>query len=87
MSMKILSLSQVRANLPKLVEEVDRKFGRVTLTRSGKAKAVLMSSDEFEGWQETIEILNDTATLKAIRRGESDRRSGRTVPAADVSWD
>ncbi len=38
-------------------------------TRNGRAAAVLLSADQFEGWRETVEILADKELMKEIRRG------------------
>lgn len=62
-----LGVSEARARLPKLVEEVDTRFERLTITKGGKAKAVLMSSEEFESWMETIEEYQDIESLKRAR--------------------
>ena len=65
--MMTLGVSQVRQNLPKLIDEIDARFDRLFITKSGKAKAVLMSSEEFESWVETIEEYHDPESLKRAR--------------------
>ena len=65
--MMTLGVSQVRQNLPKLIDEIDARFERLFITKGGKAKAVLMSSDEFESWMETIEEYQDPESLKRAR--------------------
>jgi len=59
-----LGISQVRQNLPKLIDEVDARFERLFITKGGKAKAVIMSADEFESWTETIASYEDPETMK-----------------------
>lgn len=82
--MKTLPISEARANLLKLVDEVDNKFDRITLTKSGKAKAVLMSVDEFDSWMETIDVLNDSATMAALVEAQHDVATGRLVTHDEV---
>lgn len=65
--MMILGISQVRQNLPKLIDEIDARFERLFITKGGKAKAVIMSADEFESWMETIEEYQDPESLKRTR--------------------
>lgn len=65
--MMTLGISQVRQNLPKLIDEIDTRFERLFITKGGKAKAVLMSSEEFESWIETIASHEDPETMKVIR--------------------
>ena len=65
--MMTLGVSQVRQNLPKLIDEIDARFERLFITKGGKAKAVLMSAEEFESWMETIEEYQDPESLKRAR--------------------
>lgn len=65
--MMTLGVSQVRQNLPKLIDEIDARFERLFITKGGKAKAVIMSSEEFESWVETIASYEDPQTMKVIR--------------------
>jgi antitoxin YefM len=77
--MKTYSISDARAKLSQLVEAVDEGFERVLFTKSGKAKAVLMSSEEFDSWMETLDILADRATMRKLRRAEQDVVAGKIV--------
>ncbi|MEK7533969.1 MAG: type II toxin-antitoxin system Phd/YefM family antitoxin [Patescibacteria group bacterium] len=65
--MMTLGVSQVRQNLPKLIDEIDARFERLFITKGGKAKAVLMSAEEFESWMETIEEYQDPESLERAR--------------------
>lgn len=67
--MKVLPLSEVKAKLSKLVDEVAARDEEIVITRNGRAAAVLLSQDQFEGWRETVEILADKELMKEIRRG------------------
>ena len=82
-----LPISEARAKLSQLVDDVDGRFERVQITKSGKPKAVLVSQEEIDGWLETIDILSDPETMKAIREGEADIKAGRVVPASAIKWD
>ena len=62
-----LGVSEARANLPKLIDQIDARFERLFITKGGKAKAVIMSSDEFESWMETIEEYQDPESLERAR--------------------
>lgn len=62
--MNILGISQVRNKLPQLVDEVDEKLGQLFITKNGRAKAVLVSAEEFDSWIETIASYSDPETMK-----------------------
>jgi prevent-host-death family protein len=82
--MKTVPLTEARKDLSKIVDEVSNVHEHITITRQGKPAAVVMSADEFESWQETLEILADPKALAAIRRAEKDLKAGRVRPWEEV---
>lgn len=67
--MKTLPLSEAKAQLSRLIDEVNARDERVTITRNGKPVAVLVSLDEIESWQETVAIRSDAELMEEIRAG------------------
>jgi prevent-host-death family protein len=70
--MKVLALSEAKAKLSEIVDRVDRRSEQVTITRNGKAVAMIVSKDEYDSLRETIEILQNPALMKEIRAGIRD---------------
>ena len=77
--MKTLSLTEVKAKLSELVDEVESRDERIVITRKGRPAAVLVSQDDLESWQETLEITSDRALMTEIRRGIRQIQRGQTV--------
>lgn len=72
-----LSISEARKNIFKIAEMVQKPAVRYTLTENGRPKAVVLSADEFESWQETLEVIKDFPDLeKDIKELEEDKKSG-----------
>lgn len=67
--MKTLPLSEVKSKLSGLIERVRTLDEEIVITRNGKPAAVLVSAEEFDGWQETLAIRGDAAFRKEIRAG------------------
>ena len=67
--MKIVPLSKVRTKFSHILDVVERKDEAITITRNGKPVAVIVSKDEYDGWQETMEIISDAEFMKEIRAG------------------
>jgi len=67
--MKTLPLSEVKARLSELVERVHSMDEEITITKNGRATAVIVSSDEFESWKETVAIQSDRDLMREIRKG------------------
>lgn len=67
--MKTLSLSEAKAKLSGLVEQVERRDEEVVITRNGRPAAVLVSPEEYESWKETRAIRADRDLMREIRAG------------------
>ncbi len=75
--METLPLATVKAQLSSLVDQVEDTHQRVVITRNGKPAAILISPDDLEGLEETLEILSDKETMKRIRQSQADIKAGR----------
>jgi prevent-host-death family protein len=76
---RFLTVTEAKRTFCELVRETDETFDRVIITRDGHPAAVLLAYDDYDGMQETIEIMSDPELVKAIREGEQDIGAGRTV--------
>jgi len=82
--MRTFQLSEVKARLSRLVDEVESGDERIVITRRGRPTAVLVSTDDLDSWQETLEITSDRTLLAEIRRGIRQIERGQTVSYEDV---
>lgn len=67
--MRVLPLSEVKSKLSELVDVIERRDEEVMITRNGRAVAMIVSKDEYEGWRETAAITKDKEFMKEIRAG------------------
>jgi antitoxin YefM len=67
--MKTMPLSEVKTKLSELVDAVERRDEVVSITRNGKPVAMIVSKEEYESWQETIDIMRDAKLMREIRKG------------------
>ena len=80
MSTETVSLTEMRPRLSELLARAREHFDRFVITRRGRAEAVLLSADEFDGLLETLEILSDKALVKRlVGRMTSCRAAGATA--------
>ncbi len=75
--MRILPLAEAKAKLSKLVADVETTDEEITITKNGRAAAVLVGYDEFERWKETAGILADRRFSAEVRKGISSLKRGR----------
>ena len=81
---RTVPLTEARASLSELLDEIVAQQDHVVITRNGRPVALLMSMDEWESWEETIEVLSDEETMAALKRSEEDVAAGRLVELDDV---
>ena len=67
--MKTLPLSEVKAKLSRLIDDVSARDEEVVITRNGVPAAVLVSADEYGCWQETLAVRADTELMRDILEG------------------
>ena len=75
----LIPISDVRANLPDLVNKVNKNLERVVITVNGQPKAILVSAEELESLEETSEILAIPGAKKSIKEGLRQAKKGLGV--------
>ena len=78
-AMGIESLRMVRDHFSDIVDRVEREHERVTVTRNGRAAAVLISPDDLAQLEETIDVLGDPDALADIREADAAYARGDVV--------
>src|SRR5918999_4636558 len=81
---KIVPFSEARANLTELLDALESKNEHVLITRNGRPSAVMLSADEYESLEETLDILQDKDLMQALKRSEADVAAGRVVELEDL---
>ncbi len=69
---KIIPFTQARSNLTEILDELEDHHEHVLITRNGRPSAVLLSADEFEALEETLEILQDDELMEALQRSATE---------------
>ena len=80
----ILPVTTVKRNLMKLLKELQGGDSHVIITKDGKASGILMSTEEYEGMMETLEILSDKKAMKSLKKAQKDFENGRVYTHEDV---
>jgi len=76
-------LSEAKARLFELARRVRQQHERIILTRNGKPEAVLLSVDDVEGLDMTLEILSNSDVVARI--SESLAALGHGDPGFDMA--
>ncbi len=62
-----MSLADVKNRLSEVVDRLEREHGRVVITKHGHPAAVVISVEDLESLEETLDIMDNAALLSDIR--------------------
>lgn len=71
-----MPLGDVKNRLSEVVERLEREHGRVVITKHGRPAAVVLSVEDLEGLEETLEILADPRLMRRIRKANAEIAAG-----------
>ncbi|HUR23917.1 MAG TPA: type II toxin-antitoxin system Phd/YefM family antitoxin [Acidimicrobiales bacterium] len=78
------ALRTVKDRLSEYVDRVQRHHERVVITRNGTPAAVLISADDLEALEETLDVLSDRAALAELREAKRAVANGDVVRGVDA---
>lgn len=76
--MTTVAVRAAKDQLSSLLDQVERTHDRVVITRNGLPAGVLMSTDDLEALEETLDVLSSPALVADLAEGR------RAVAAGDV---
>lgn len=74
-----IPLADVKNRLSEVVDRLERTHGRVVITKHGRPAAVLMSLEDLESLEETLDILRSPALMADLAEAEQEIAAGRAV--------
>jgi len=82
--MSTIPLSEAKARLSEIADEVGRTHERVHITRNGREYVVLLAAEDLESIEATLELLADTQAQERIAAGEADFAGGDVLDEQQV---
>lgn len=74
-----LPLAEIKARLSEVVDKVQDQHERVILTRNGRPAAVLISPDDLETLEDTLELLSDPRAAAEIAKAREEITAGKGI--------
>jgi antitoxin YefM len=71
----LYTASDARANFYTLLRDASVGVASFEITNKYGEAAVLMSKEEYDSWQETIDVLQSPAEMKAITTAKKQRKT------------
>jgi len=80
---EVLPFSEVKAHLSELADRVEVEHDRIMVTRNGRPSFVLMSPDDLESLEETLDIVRDDDLMKSLRQSRKEAARGERLRLKD----
>ena len=77
--MNAITVNEARNNLDRLIEQVTADAEPTIICGDQGQKAVLLSLEEFNSWQETLYLLSNPANAHHLRQSIAEATAGKTV--------
>lgn len=71
-----MALKDVKNRLSEVVDRVEREHDRVVITKHGRPAAVVVSIDDLESLEETLDVMAKPRVVSQIRDSLADLESG-----------
>lgn len=83
--MTTLPLSEVKARLSEIADEVARTHDRVQVTRNGRPHVVLLAAEDLASLQATLEVLADPNLVARLAVADDEIAAGRYTSEAEMA--
>jgi antitoxin YefM len=71
-----MPLADVKNRLSEVVDRLEREHGRVVITKHGRPAAVVLSIEDLESLEETLNILADQPAVTRLRKSLDEAAAG-----------
>ena len=80
---EVLPFSEVKAHLSEIADRVEIQHDRIMVTRNGRPSFVLMSPDDLESLEETLNIVRDDELMESLKRSRDEATRGERLRLKD----
>jgi antitoxin YefM len=78
-----IPFSEAKAHLSELADRVEKEHERILVTRNGRPSFILVSADDLESLEESLDILRDPEVVQSIRRSQREAARGKRLRLRD----
>ena len=76
--------SEAKAHLSELAQRVEVEHDRILVTRNGRPSFVLISPDDLESLEETLDIVRDPELMASIAQSRANSAPGTRIRLRDL---
>lgn len=74
-----MPLKDVKNQLSSVVDHVEREHDRVVITKHGRPAAIVLSVDDLESLEETVDVLSSPGLIKQIRKSLDELQTAQAT--------
>jgi prevent-host-death family protein len=79
-----LPLANVKAKFSEMVDRVEHTHDRIIVTRNGRPAAVLISPEELESLEDTLELLSDPEAMRQLAEARHANETGDFITGDEL---
>ena len=79
--MTSLPLAEVKSKFSEMIDRVEDTHDRITVTRNGRAAAIIISPEDLEALEDTLDLLSDPAAVAELRKSQQAHAAGDFIGA------
>jgi antitoxin YefM len=85
--MTTTSLADAKNRLSEIIQSVQETHERFVITKNGRPAVVLISVEDLESLEETLDILSDPQLMPEIREADTEAARGQFATEAELRAD
>lgn len=71
-----MPLAEVKNRLSEVVDRLEREHGRIVITKHGRPAAVVLSVEDLDSLEETLDVMGNRAVLDDIQEALVELQTG-----------
>jgi prevent-host-death family protein len=71
-----MSLAEVKNRLSEVIDRLEREHGRLVITKHGRPAAVVLSIEDLESLEETLDVMSNSKLVADIREALAELDTG-----------
>ena len=72
-----MPLAEVKNRLSEVVDRLEREHGRVIITKHGRPAAVVLTVEDLEDLEETLNVMSNPRLIRRVRQAQSEIGTGK----------
>jgi antitoxin YefM len=85
--MTTTSLADAKNRLSEIIQSAQETHERFVITKNGRPAVVLISVDDLESLEETLDILSDPRLMAEVREAQAEAARGEFATEAELRAD